>query len=353
MTVWVRDDKASCRAASVNPRKGVLMTSCDSEPTRVRRDPSVTLPAESTAAVAARLREHDERLRQFVTEQSKAYARYKEGLRVLGGDFSHGIGPTSDPAVTDQHRNRFKALANEFKPWSDPPELAGHFFHPERTPPTLAPEPPPSSELLQFKFAESEFIPVGVREFEGVFDDASWYLYGKVRWNNDEVFGASFGLRATYVLPPDRMPPGKGPLTFISTPSWAVSGSIVGTTGAYHWLLYADNKSCKCSVTTQQTLFQTGLGDWQFGNEVKSLIDLTNVTPIGQSVSQMPTRLTFPTMSFRGPRELALYAVLDVRFNLRLLGDSDLAVLGNPAEHPGPQNPMRLVETTPWKVTAF
>ncbi|MGB7159380.1 MAG: hypothetical protein WBD40_15035, partial [Tepidisphaeraceae bacterium] len=149
--------------------------------------------------------------------------------------------------------------------------------------------------------------------------DDGLHFFGNVSYDHDDLLQFSIGAVATFELHAHRRPSKR----FNSEPKIELFGSIDGWTGFWHPWWAADDKWCKCRLTTRQTAFQVNFG--QFADvgeriEQRTFIDEENETR-GVNVP-MPGLMNMPAIQIGGAENLSVFVQLEVRFDIELEGDS-------------------------------
>jgi hypothetical protein len=177
----------------------------------------------------------------------------------------------------------------------------------------------------EFWWAQTSFITT-MGEITVDLPDEFVHIFGHAHWEGDNLLTGSAGYIEDYVLSPNRFP-STSKTQFVINTNLRTRGILSGSTGFYHWLWAADDKWCKCTQVTRWTALLSN-GE-VLSNRVTTipLIDLVNVTPVGQGHQDL-FRGFFEFLTF--DRDLAAVAPMSIlvqvemRYDIALEGNADI-----------------------------
>ncbi|MCK6544354.1 hypothetical protein L6R52_00655 [Myxococcota bacterium] len=203
----------------------------------------------------------------------------------------------------------------------------------------------------------SEFRGIHVALDQGGDSDGYVHVWGVASYGGDPLIQGSLGWTEYHVLSPDRFPTAASSRFEIPTKLLFGGGVLGCSLGTYHPIWNADDKWCKCWITTRQSVFASAGGidpimipvertslPFVLGDQQQSvqLLDYENAT-----LAAMYSPITFRDMTsypypIRFDAPLAVLAAAgislvlrtEVRFDIQLEGESAIYFTGSLGAQP-------------------
>jgi hypothetical protein len=171
-----------------------------------------------------------------------------------------------------------------------------------------------------FWWASTQWFASGGLQTEDLPDGL--HFFGNRSYDGDDTLDFSIGAIALFELQADRRPASPtGRMN--SEPSVELFGTIEGWTGVYNWPLAADDKWCKCYLSMRQTAWQFYLGQFaDLGERIEERTILNEANESRSTSAALPGVVKMPAIQIAGALNLSVFVQLEVRFDIKLEGDS-------------------------------